>query len=194
MRSSGLLAEFGVSRWSAVLRHRPPRALGRRAIGALLVVLLTSSGCYHYVPVAPDAVAPDQEVRVRITKQAAARLAGDAGAYLTELDGTVSPRGTDSLAVAVPIVHAYHGIALDSSRQVLFLAKSDVIDVRRSELARGRTILTSVGALVGFALLARAIVQLTDPNPGTDQSPTPPPPQPLRVPAGHHVNIRIPFP
>jgi len=48
--------------------------------------------------------------------------------------------------------------------------------VRRSRLARGRTIAAGAGILVGFALLAAAIVQLTDPNPGSDHQPPPPPP------------------
>jgi hypothetical protein len=143
---------------------------------AILAAALSSSGCYRYVAVSPAAVAPDHEVRVRITRAAAARLAGDLGTYATELDGTLAPRGPDSLALTVPIKRQYRGVTLDSTVQVLSLGRSDVVDVRRSRFARGRTIAAGTGVLVGFALLAAAVVQLLDPNPGTDENPPPPPP------------------
>jgi hypothetical protein len=148
---------------------------------ALLAAVLAAGGCYRYVLVSPAAVAPNEAVRVRVTSAAAARLAGDLGVFSTELDGTLSPRGQDSLAVTVPIVRQYRGVTLDSARQVLSLGTSEVVDVRRSEFARGRTIVAGAGVLVGFALLAAAVVQLTNPNPGTDETPPPPPPAQVRL-------------
>jgi len=131
---------------------------------------------------------------VEITRAAALRLGGELENYPTELDGRLSLRGPDSVAVTVPIARQYHGVTLDSTTQVVLLGKSEVVDVRRSELSRGRTILTGAGMLVGFALLAHAVVQLTNPNPGTDEPlPQPPPPGPRRV-SGHHLGVRIPFP
>jgi hypothetical protein len=143
---------------------------------ALLAGALALSGCHRYVAVSPGTVAPDAEVRVRITQEAAGRLAGQLGTYATELDGTLAPQGPDSLTLKVPIVRQYRGVRLDSAVQVLSLGRSDVVDVRRSRFARGRTIVAGAGVLVGFALLAAAIIQLTDPNPGSDGSPPPPPP------------------
>lgn len=171
---------------------RPFRGL---ASGALLALVLANGACYHYVPVSPGTVASDEEVRVRITKSAAARLVDDLGVYSTEIDGKISSRGADSMAVAVPITRAYHGVTMDSTTQLLMLGKSDVVDVRRSELSRGRTILASAGVLAGFALLVRAIVQITNPNPGTDVTlPPPPPPNGSRAPSRHQLQFRIPFP
>jgi hypothetical protein len=161
----------------------------------LLALVLANGACYHYVPVSPGTVASDEEVRVRITKSAAARLVDDLGVYSTEIDGKISSRGADSMAVAVPITRAYHGVTMDSTTQLLMLGKSDVVDVRRSELSRGRTILASAGVLAGFALLVRAIVQITNPNPGTDVTlPPPPPPNGSRAPSRHQLQFRIPFP
>ncbi len=159
----------GVHRW-------PRRALRSGRLGALLVGVAATSGCYRYVPVAPGAVTPNEVVRVRLTEAAATRVADELGAYAAELDGTVAPQGSDSLAVTVSIARSYHGVALDSARQVIVLGRSEVVDVRRSQLARGRTILTSAGVVAGFALLVHAVVQLTNPNPGTDETPPPPPP------------------
>lgn len=148
---------------------------------ALLAAVLATGGCYRYVPVSPAAVQPNDEVRVRITSAAAARLAGDLGVFSTELDGRLSRRGQDSLAVTVPIVRQYRGVTVDSARHVLSLRTSEVVDVRRSEFARKRTILAGAGVLVGFALLVHTVVQLANPNPGTDDTPPPPPPGQVRL-------------
>jgi hypothetical protein len=149
-----------------------------RAIGALLAVLLAAGSCHRYVPVSPTAVAPNEAVRVRITRSAAARLSADLGVFSTELDGRLSQREPDSLAVTVPILRQYHGVTLDSANQVLVLGTADVVDVRRSEFARGRTILAAAGALAGFVMLVHTVRQLTNPNPGSEGSPPPPPPPP----------------
>jgi hypothetical protein len=171
---------------------RPLRGI---AAGALLALVLANGACYHYVPVSPGTVASDEEVRVRITKKAAGRLVDDLGVYSTEIDGKVSSSGADSLEVAVPMTREYRGVTMDSTTQLLMLGKSEVVEVRRSELSRGRTILASAGVVAGFALLVHAIVQLTNPNPGKDYTlPPPPPPNGSRAPSRHHLQIRIPFP
>lgn len=163
--------------------------------GALLALVLANGACYHYVPVSPGTAASNEEVRVRITKSAAARLVDDLGVYSTEIDGKVLPKGADSLAVAVPITREYRGVTMDSTTQLFMFGKSDVVDVRRSELSRGRTILASAGVLAGFVLLVHTIVQITDPNPGKDETlPPPPPPNGSRAPSRHYLKVRIPFP
>lgn len=154
----------------------------RRAAGAFPAGVVALSGCYRFETVSPASLAPNAEVRVRITRDAAARLAGELGTTLTELDGTLAARGPDSLTLTVPIKREYRGVTLDSAVQALSLGRSDIVDVRRSRLARGRTIAAGAGMLVGFALLAAAVVQLLDPNPGTDENPPPPPPGQLRFP------------
>ena len=163
------------------------------ALGALLLLTGGSGACYRYVPVPFTATSPKDEVRVNITEDAARRLSGDLGAYTTELDGQFSPRGSDSVSVAVPIVREYRGTVLESRTQVLNLARADVVDVRRRELSRGRTVLTAAGVLVGFGLMVQAVVQLTNPNPGSDETLPPPPPPASRIPAGHFLRLRIPI-
>ena len=195
MDRRGRIEESGVSPSRAERGRRLPRALRMSAVTTLLAAVLANSACYHYVAVSPETVASDEDVQVRITKAAAGRLAGELGTFSTELDGKLSVRGSDSLAVAVPISREYQGVALDTTAQFLTLARSEVVDVRRSEISRGRTILTAAGVVVGFALLVSAIQQLTNPNPGTDETlPPPPPPTGSRAPSGHRVGIRIPFP
>lgn len=194
MDSRDVRARSDVTRRAARGMRRLPRARRWRSAGALLVAVLSTGGCYHYVAVSPRSVAPDEDVRVRVTPAAAERLSQELGVYSTEIDGKLSPRGADSLAVAVPIERQYRGVALDSTVQSLTLARSEVVDVRRSELSRGRTILTSAGVIAGFALLVRSIVQLTNPNPGEDVMLPPPPPAGARGPRGHSIGVRIPIP
>lgn len=184
----------GARHWCVRGVRRSARALGWRVAGALLAVVLSGSGCYHYVAVSPDMVAANEKVRVRITPSAAQRLSNELGMYTTEIDGKLSRRAPDSLVVAVPIERKYRGIAIDSTLQSLTLGRSEVIDVRRSELSRGRTILTGAGVVAGFALLVHEVVQLTNPNPGTDETLPPPPPLGARTHARRTLGFRIPFP
>lgn len=195
MDRRGGITEPGVSLDRAERGSGLRRALRMSTTAWLLAAVLANGACYHYVPISPDAAASGEELRVRITKEAAARLAGELGTYSTDLDGKVSLRGTDSLAVAVPIARAYQGVTIDTTAQLLTLGRSEVVDVRRSELSRGRTILTGVAVVAAFALLVGAVHQITNPNPGTDETlPQPPPPNGSRAPAGHRVGIRISLP
>jgi hypothetical protein len=134
---------------------------------------------------------------VRVTDAAGARLVGELGTYTTLLDGRVTPAagagrggagGGDSVAVAVAIGREYRGVALESVRQTLYLGRSEVVEVRRRELSRGRTAATAVGALAGFALLVGTVVQLGDDNP-SGEGPPPPPPPAFRV----HLPLRLPI-
>jgi hypothetical protein len=57
-----------------------------------------------------------------------------------------------------------------------------------------RTTLVSAGVVVGFGLLAAAVVQLADPNPDSQDGPPAPPPSPTRMPHWHGLIVRIPIP
>jgi hypothetical protein len=143
---------------------------------------LLGSGCYRYVPVQLSTVRPNEDVRVRVTESAAARLVKEFGTYTTELEGQVAREPSDSVSVSVLIGREYRGVSLESGRQVLFLGPSEVVGVRRRELARGRTVLASAGALVVFGLVIGTVIQLGDPNPSPDQPPPPPPASGARLP------------
>jgi hypothetical protein len=154
---------------------------------ALLALGLTA-GCYRYVPIAPTAARPDEEVRVRVSDAAAARLARELGAYTNELEGQIARESPESLSVSVTIARDYRGLSLESARQELFLGPSEVVEVRRRELSRARTALVTVGALTAFGLIAGAVAQHDDPNPN-DQTPPPPPP-----PSGFALRFRVLLP
>jgi hypothetical protein len=176
------------------MRNPEVRAsLVRRSIGALVAAGLAASACYRYVPV-PITSAASQEVRIEVTPTAARRLAGDLGVFSTEIDGRLAPERHDSVSVHVPIDREYRGMTVGTTDQVLFLGRSEIVEVRRREFSRARTGLVAAGAVVGFGALAAGIVQLFDPNQPSDQTLTPPPPpQGSRRPSGVHLRIRIPI-
>lgn len=166
----------------------------RRSIAALLIAGMANAACYRYALISPVAAAPNDEVRIRISEDAAARLSKELGAYVTELDGQFAPQGADSISIAIPIERAYHGMTVGTTSQVLYLGRSEVLEVRKRQFDRARTILVSAGAVVGFGLLAAAVVQLLDPNPVSQDTPPPPPPTGTRIPLGYGFRIRVPIP
>jgi hypothetical protein len=165
-----------------------------RTVGALLVAGLASGACYRYVPVPLTAVESKEEVRVRVTEDAAARLSKELGAFSTELDGQFTREGPDSVSVGVAINREYRGTTIGTTTQLLFLGRSEVLEVRKREFSPARTIFLSAGTVVGFGLLAVGVVQLVDPNGPSQDQPSPPPPSPSRRPSGYHLRVRIPIP
>ena len=159
-----------------------------RLVGAL--VLAGSAACYTYVPVNEGTIAPKEEVRVRISEDAAARLAKDLGAFSTELDGRFTREPHDSISIGVAINREYRGAVVGSTTQLLYLGRSEVLDVRKRQFSRSRTTLLGVGAVVGFGALAAGIKQLVDPNGPSDDQPSLPPPAPQRG----RVTFRISLP
>jgi hypothetical protein len=171
-----------------------PLSISWRTIGALMIVA-ANAACYRYAPVTLGTAASTTEVRVRVTEAAAARLSQDLGAFTTEIDGQLTPQGADSISVAVPIERAYRGITVGTTTQTLFLGRSEVVEVRKREFDRVRTTLVTAGIVVGFGVLAAAVVQLADPNPDSQDSPQmPPPASPTKIPRGHGLIVRIPIP
>ncbi|MGH9887297.1 MAG: hypothetical protein ACREBE_17345 [bacterium] len=174
-------------------RRRPAVGVRARAVVGLLLVGAANAACYTYAPVPFTAVAPKEDVRVRVTEDAAVRLAKDLGTFSSEIDGQLAPEGRDSISLGVAIDRTYRGTTIGSSTQQLFLARSEVLEVRRREFSRSRTVLLTAGTLVGFAGLAAGITQLLDPNGAPDGSTTPPPP-PASPNRRRIIRIQIPFP
>lgn len=169
------------------------RQRGIASCAALPLAAMLSAGCYRYVPIPNGTPAEHEEVRVRITENAAGRLVKDLGVYTTQLDGQYALQGRDSVSLAVPIDRQYQGVTVGSTTQTLYLGRSEVVDVSRRQFDRGRTVLLSAGIAAGFAVLAASIVQIADPNDPSDNHPIQPPPS-VRRPVAHGFTVRIPLP
>lgn len=174
--------------------RRPEVRPGQLIRAALAIVGLASAGCYSYVPISLQAAESTEDVRLRVTEDAAARLVKDLGTFTTEVDGRLTSQGRDSVSLGVAIDRTYRGTTVGTTTQTVFLARSEILDMRRREFSRPRTVLASAGVVGGFAILAIGIKQLVDPNGPSDDQPGQPPPAPLRRPAVHRIAVRIPIP
>jgi len=163
---------------AAARRRLSVRGVEVRRPAAVLLAGLIAAGCYRHVPVELAAVRPNEEVQVRVTEDAAARLVRELGTYTTKLDGRVARVPSDSVSVSVAINRQLQGMALEESRQTIFLGPSEVAQVRLRQFSRSRTVMVGVGAVVGFAIAAATIKQIIDPNPNTVELPGEPPPAP----------------
>lgn len=165
-----------------------------RAIIAMLLAAAANTACYSYVPVSFASVPAKEDVRLRVTEDAAVRLVKDVGAFSTELDGQLAPEGRDSVSLGVAIDRSYRGVTIGTATQTLFLARSEIVEVRRREFSKSRTVALTVGTLVGFGALAAGIIQLVDPNGAPEGEVTPPPPSAVRRPSGFQFRLHIPLP
>lgn len=170
-------------------RFRRPRF---SASYAALLLAATNAACYRYVPIS-GAPAPNEDVRINITEDAAARLSKDLAVFSTTIEGQYAQQGPDSVSVAIPVDRQYRGVTIGTTTQTLYLGRSEIVDVRRRQFDRGRTVLLSAGIVAGFAALAAGITQIVDPNNSETQHPPPPPPE-SRIPAFRGFTIRIPLP
>ena len=166
----------------------------RRLVATLLLAAAANAACYSYVPISFGSVDTKEDVRLRVTEDAAVRLVKEVGTFSTELDGQLAPEGRDSVSLGVTIDRTYRGATIGTATQTLVLARSEIIDVRRRQFSKSRTVALTVGTLVGFGALAAGIAQLVDPNGAPESDVTPPPPTTVRRPTGIQFRLHIPIP
>ena len=148
----------------------------------LLAAGLTSA-CFQYQTIQPAVVRAEEEVRVRISDDAAVRLAGHYGSITRQLEGQLSPLSSDSLLLAVWIGRQYTGTAFENARQRLSLGRQEVLEVRRREFSVTRTAIVTTGVLAVLGLVIHRIGFLENPNPPNgDGLGEPPDPGGVRIP------------
>jgi hypothetical protein len=155
----------------------------RWSAGLAIVVLLSagvSAGCFKYVPVATTAVNPEEEVRLRVTTDAAVRIGPRLGTISERLEGRLAPAG-DSVDFAIWIGKDYTGSPFENARLRVSLARPEIVEVRRRTLSRTRTGLAAAGILAVTALLVNQVVFEENKNPPGSDNPHPPPTDGFRV-------------
>jgi hypothetical protein len=119
-------------------------------------VALLCSGCFTYVPAEPSTVAPGEDLRVHLAREAlAADLAGISNAPSPIVDGRLMRRDADQLVLRVPAAVQSTGILTRTLGQDVAIPESRVVLFERRELNRARTVLASAG---GAAILAAVLV------------------------------------
>ena len=144
----------------------------------LLLPVLTSvlvSGCFQYTRVEPARISPEEEVRVRVTADAAVRIGPHVGSITERLEGRLTPNGADSLDLAIWIGRDYAGSPFANARQRVSLGRQEIVEVRRRSLSASRTGLAAAGVLLVTAILIDRIVFEPNPNPYPTNRPQPPP-------------------
>lgn len=126
------------------------RCVSPVAAAALATIFL--SACYVYVPVDLGSRNPPSGERVRLSlgTEASRRISAGAGHIMSQLEGRLVATSADSVRVAVLMVRR-PGLAVEPMRQVFSVAKSEVLEIRRAQLSRQRTILLGAGVIAALA-------------------------------------------
>lgn len=162
-------------------RHRvrtiPTMPRPRRSLLAFLVLGTSlSSACYVYQPAGSAEPVPGTSVRMRVGDVALARASQEVGQAMPPyLEGQIVGAEADSLQLSILVVRGTQDYSTQRTRQILAVARSEVLELQQEELSWPRTLL--VGA--GVAALAIVVVdQFTaigdDPgnnNPGFPNAP-----------------------
>jgi hypothetical protein len=157
-----------------------------KAVLLLTAAIASTAGCFKYAAIDPGSVNPQEEVRVRVTNDAAVRIGPYLGTVTENLEGRLTPLSPDSLALSIWIGKDYRGTPFEDSRQRVSLGARELVEVRRRELSLQRTGIAAAGVVAVTALLISKVVFEPNPNPGGSGRPGPPP-------TDDRVMIRIPF-
>lgn len=128
---------------------------GRRLVA--LVLLVTSAGCYSYVPVEDPAPEIGEDVRVHVTGEAVGTLRADRD-ETRRLQGMVIGSSSDSLTLAFRSLRNSPGAR--PPRDTVTLALADVQRLERSKmdiLKTGALVVGTLGLAAGAAILAESL-------------------------------------
>lgn len=148
---------------------------GKAAVIALSVTAL--SGCYHYVPVASNAPPAGSHVAVEISTRGAVNLIPRLGDNVVSLEGELTSADENGITVSVLSVKRRGDLqASNWTGASVTLAGADVIEVKKRQLSKGRTIIASSALGAAMVGLVVAIAKATGlASGGTGERPIPTP-------------------
>ncbi len=158
-------------------RRVPVRSL---LVLAAVSALLPLAGCYSWRPVEMEQVVPGDQLRVELTRAAAAAL--PSGAFPlggNTLRGDVAPGGGSPLVLRVPVGEAREGIVSRTLRQEVEVSPSHVVQLRRRSFEPARTGLSVAGGAALAVLLFQAFGDVEN---EPDPDPPVPPGEGFRIP------------
>jgi hypothetical protein len=147
-----------------------------------MVLALWSAGCFRYTRIEPAAAPAEEELRVRVTREAAVRVGSQLGRLSEQYEGRLEPLGTDSVILAVWIGKDYIGSPFENTRQRVSLVPGEIVEVRRRTLDVRRTALAAAAVIAVTGAVIGTVVTEGDPNLGDPGGPYQPP-----------VDFRIPL-
>ena len=148
----------------------------------ITALALWSAGCFRYTRIEPGVAPTEEELRVRVTREAAMRVGPQLGRLSEQYEGRLEPLGTDSVVLAVWIGKDYIGSPFENTRQRVSLTPGEIVEVRRRTIDVRRTALAAAAVVAVTGLVIGTVVTEGDPNPTDPGGPYQPP-----------VDFRIPL-
>ena len=130
---------------------------------AVLVVIVSVTGCYSYVPV--QSPVPGTEVRARLKADAAIRRSQGLDDPITRIDGVVVESSAQALALDVLVARSSSAFQNVTLRDTVRLESSEIEWVLQRKFSTARTALLVVGAGAAAAGIIAGIDQVVG---GTD--------------------------
>ena len=129
--------------------RRPRSGSGLRFV-LLTVALVSSAGCYTFIPTTPGDVVPDQDVRLRVT----GAFADSLGPLIQRPDarvveGRAVATGPGSLTFEIPVGAPDVGTRGEPLRQRIQIPEGALLNVEVKTLSRPRTGVAAAAAIGG---------------------------------------------
>lgn len=143
-------------------RFRRPAGVVSQGVCSLMVAM-SFSGCYEFIPMRPAASPTGSPVTVELTlnDRGRADLADRVGPDALALEGRLVNRNDSSYTITVQSVSYYNRSSSKWTGERLTLATGQLRDVREKRLSRGKTglaIASGLGALVTFVVTRSILI------------------------------------
>lgn len=123
-------------------------------IGSATVTSLMAAGCYSYIAVQPELVAPGEEVRALLRPERGWELGEQVIGNGPSVDGEFLARDDGHLVLYVAAGTRQVGFHTQVLNQRVQIPEAAVLGLERRELHRGRTAVAMSAAALGVAVLA----------------------------------------
>jgi hypothetical protein len=145
----------------------------------MFVALPLAAGCYGYVPVEFDALAPPEQVQARLNPSGVARMSELLGSRESVIQGELVAISPEGFSMAVSTGSLQQGFHFQTLHQELVLPREQVLVMERRKLDAFRTAGVGVVAVAVAGIVIQKLVQ----DNRDQRAPTPPPgPGEVRVP------------
>jgi hypothetical protein len=150
-------------------------AYARRSVQLLAAwgCIVSSTGCFSYLEVPPNELAPGTRVRALLSTEGQVRLAPLLGSAQPAVEGEVVETDPQSLLLLTRIGVASGPTGIFLERQRLQIEQREILRLEARHLQRNKT--AAIAVLSGGALLGATLWLLNAKRSGTELTEVPPP-------------------
>jgi hypothetical protein len=132
---------------------RSPRRSRRLAALGVLALLAPATGCYNYAAVEPEALAPEQDVRVRLTPLGVLHVRQFVFIEADALTGRVARSDDEGLHLDVVSGMRRDGMHMRGMQQRVVVPRAEIAFVEERDLDRTKTAITAAAVGAGLAFI-----------------------------------------